>query len=90
MPPWCLPVQVCMGTVAASCVVRSEVDKGACKVKAEAATGLKVVAGLLARRNDCASMLVPTLNEIFKGFINKKATQEQPCHMHNVGITCTP
>jgi len=37
----------CKGSVAASCIERSELDKGACRVEAEAATSLKVATGLL-------------------------------------------
>jgi len=38
----------CKGSVAASCIEHSEFDTGACRVEAEALTGLKVAAGLLA------------------------------------------
>ena len=59
--------------------VRSELDTCACRVvKAEAMTGLEVVAGVFACCNGCTSIVVLTLNEFCKGLVNKKGSEEKP------------
>ena len=64
--------------MAASCIEHLECDTGACKVEAEAVTGLEVVAGVLASCNSCTSIQMPTLNEFCRGFVNKKASEATP------------
>lgn len=67
----------CKGSVAASCIERSEFDKGACRVEAEAATSLKVATSLLAWRNDCTSVLLPTPHEILTGIYQQESCTGQ-------------
>lgn len=71
------PSTGCKALVAASCTERSELDTGACRVEAEAVTGLEVVAGVPACCNGCTSVQVPTLNDLCEGFVNKKASAEK-------------
>ena len=52
-------------------------DTCACRVEAEAVAGLEVVAGVLACCNGCTFKVVPTLNELCKGFANKKGSVQK-------------